>query len=211
MRSSPALQVLLEQLFFGAVEKGGPQINQPWKPSRRQGLYSCSRHLGGFGHLLLVSNCQRLLHTHFLGRPRGRFSPGSTFWGRADGLVKIINRGFKLLIYYQIPMLNVFSVHLFRKVYIIHLIVGRFLKKILDITSSNYVDLENKNAWRPHSLLQQHLNYLPIGPAICLGGSINNGVYKVAEPEGGICNTAPYEITKAAERHEWSITFWKVD
>lgn len=50
-----------------------------------------------------------------------------------------------------------------------------FLKIILDITSSNYVDLENKNAWRPHSLLQQHLN-LPIRPVICLGGSINNGV-----------------------------------
>lgn len=86
--SSPALQVLLEQLFFGAAETGRTTINQPWKPGRRQGLYSCSRHLGGFGHLLHVSNCQRLLHTHFLGRPRGRFSPGSTFWGRADGDVK---------------------------------------------------------------------------------------------------------------------------
>lgn len=35
--------------------------------------------------------------------------------------------------------------------------------------------------------------------------------HKVAEPEGGSGNSAPYDITKGVEQHALSITFWKVD
>lgn len=140
--------------FWGCGERKDPSLINHWKPSRRQGLYSCSRHLGGFGHLLLVSNCQRLLHTHFLGRPRGRFSPGSTFWGRADGFVKI-------------SVISVFSVHLFKKVPI-------FLikKNIEESPSFNYIYMLKKIKKSSFHRLHQPWNYLHIGPAICLGGSI---------------------------------------
>lgn len=79
--------------FWGCGKRG------KWVASTQR-LCNCSRHLGDAGHTFpnysMVSiTVQKLLHTHFLGLPRGRRSPtGSTFWERTDEWLK---GGFRLL------------------------------------------------------------------------------------------------------------------